>query len=107
VVGAVVGAVVFAVVVTGALVFAVAGAVEAFVVAFVVVTVVAADDVATSGSGTFVADDTVGAPVAPSAAPETGKIMPPARATMSRLVTSRRAPRILERCIHTIGEVGS
>ncbi len=106
---------VFAVVVAGALVFAVVGAVVAFVVAvdafvvgaLVVVTVVAADDVVPSGAGTVVADETVGAPVAPSAAPETGKIMPPARATMSRPVTSRRAPRVFERYIHTIGEVGS
>jgi hypothetical protein len=118
VVGAVVWAVVFGAVVAGVLVFAVVGDVVALVVAvvdfgvavvvtFAVVTVVAADAVVPSGAGTVASDETAAVPVVSAAATETGKIMPPARAAMSRPMTSRRTPRIFERYIHTIGEYRS
>jgi hypothetical protein len=105
-------------VVAGVEVFAVVGAVVAFVVAvvafvvtvvmtFVVVTVVVEDVVVPSGTGTVVPDSRAADPGVTAAATEIGKMMPPARAIMSRAATSRRAPRICERCIPIIGEIGS
>jgi hypothetical protein len=58
-------------------------------------------------AGSVESVETVAAPFAPSGAPETGKMIPPARAARNRSVTSRRTPRVFERCIHTIGMIDS
>lgn len=58
-------------------------------------------------AGSVESVETVAAPFAPSGAPETGKMIPPARAARNRIVTSRRTPRVFERCIHTIGMIDS